>query len=161
MEADTSDVAPPARRDLAAMIVPLGRALTAAELPTLREHNLTMWAYIVLTALADKPIRSQLQLANEIGADKTRIIPVLDDLQARGLLNRRPDPSDRRVRLLTLTSEGERLCRTAQREIQRREELLLARLDTDDRDGFLRAIQFLSALPDEEIVGGHESQTAR
>lgn len=135
------------------MIVPLGRSLTAAELPVLRAHGLTMWAYVVLIALAAKPVRSQLQLANEIGADKTRIIPVLDDLQARGLLERHPDPADRRVHLLSLTEEGERVSRSAQDGIQRREERLLARLAPEDRGGFLRALQFLSSLPPEEITG--------
>src|SRR2546423_14119115 len=87
---------PPPRRDLAAMIVPLGRALSAAEEPVLRAHDLSMWAYIVLTALAERPMRTQAALARAIGADKTRIIGVLDDLQGRGLIQRQADLADRR-----------------------------------------------------------------
>src|SRR2546423_15713298 len=102
---------PPPRRDLAAMIVPLGRALSAAEEPVLRAHDLSMWAYIVLTALAERPMRTQAALARAIGADKTRIIGVLDGLQERGLIQRRPDPADRRMRAASLTPAG----RAAQR----------------------------------------------
>ncbi len=63
------------------MIVPIGRALAAAELPVLRSHGLSMWGYIVLLALDDEPVRTQAALAESIGADKTRIIGVLDGLQ--------------------------------------------------------------------------------
>ncbi|MFF7351762.1 MULTISPECIES: MarR family winged helix-turn-helix transcriptional regulator [Streptomyces] len=141
------------RPDLAAMIVPLGRALVAAELPVLREHGLTMWAYGVLLRLDDEPVRTQAALARDIGADKTRIIGVLDDLEERGLIRRQPDPSDRRARLLSLTAQGRRVRDAAQSAIQEREERLLARLSEEDRRGFLRALQALAAMPPAEITG--------
>lgn len=139
------------RSDLAAMIVPLGRALVAAELPVLRQHGLAMWAYAVLLRLDDEPVRTQAALAREIGADKTRIIGVLDDLEERGLIRRQPDPTDRRARLLSLTPTGHRLRDTVQEAIQQREERLLARLPEDDRRGFLNALQALAALSPSEI----------
>lgn len=146
----------PPRRDLAAMIVPLGRALTAAEQPVLREHGLTMWAYSVLLRLDVQPLRSQAALAGAIGADKTRIIDVLTDLDERGLISRNPDPADRRVRLLALTPEGRRVRDAAQAAIQRREERLLARhLSPGQRAGLLDALQALAALP-EEVVSDPE-----
>jgi DNA-binding MarR family transcriptional regulator len=141
------------RRDLAAMIVPLGRALTAAEQPVLRAHGISMWGYMVLNALDRAPLRTQAALAQSIGADKTRIIAVLDELQQRGLIVREPDPADRRARLLSLTAEGHRLRTSVQTAIQSREERLLARLPAADRRGFLRALKALSALSAEEITG--------
>ncbi|GAA3123402.1 MarR family winged helix-turn-helix transcriptional regulator [Streptosporangium carneum] len=140
------------RPDLAAMIIPLSRALIDAELPVLREHGLSMWAYAVLLALDERPLRTQAALAESIGADKTRIIGFLDDLQRRGLIERTPDPTDRRVRLLSLTAEGRRVRDSAQAGIQSKEERLLARLPDEDRRGFLRALQALAALPPEEIA---------
>jgi DNA-binding MarR family transcriptional regulator len=137
----------PDRPDLAAMIVPLGRSLMAAELPVLRHHGLTMWAYVVLLALGEEPIRTQAALAESIGADKTRIISVLDDLQEAGLITRAPDPADRRVHMLSLTYDGRRTRAAAQADIQRQEERLLARLSPADRRGFLRALQQLSTTP--------------
>src|SRR6266550_9329108 len=129
-------VATPERRDLAAMVVSLGRSLSAAEEPVLRSHDLSMWAYIVLTALAERPMRTQAALARAIGADKTRIIGVLDDLQGRGLIQRQADPADRRVHVLSLTTAGRRVHRAARSAIQAREERLLARLAGADRRGF-------------------------
>ncbi|MEV6066446.1 MarR family winged helix-turn-helix transcriptional regulator [Nocardia sp. NPDC052001] len=141
------------RPDLAAMIVPLGRALMAAEQPILAAHGVSMWAYVVLLALGEGPARGQGVLAQEIGADKTRIIAVLDDLQARGLIERTPDPADRRARLLALTPAGRRLRDAAQADIQAREDRLLDRVPAADRRGFLNALTALAALPRHEITG--------
>jgi MarR family transcriptional regulator, organic hydroperoxide resistance regulator len=127
------------------MMVPLGRALMRAEEPVLKANGLTMWAYSVLLALRSQPARSQAALAAQIGADKTRLIPVLDDLQQRGLIERHPDPADRRVHLLALTSRGRLTCASTQAEIQRQEDGLLAQLPPGDRDAFLRALDVLSA----------------
>ncbi|MEC3918122.1 MarR family winged helix-turn-helix transcriptional regulator [Nocardia sp. CDC160] len=142
------------RPDLAAMIVPLGRALMAAEQPVLAAHGLTMWAYVVLLRLDETTTRGQGVLAQEIGADKTRIIAVLDDLQERGLIERRPDPADRRARLLALTPEGRELRDATQAKIQAQEDRLLSKLPAADRRGFLNALITLSALPRDEILGG-------
>jgi DNA-binding MarR family transcriptional regulator len=132
------------RPDLAAMLTPLVRDLIAAELPVLDAHGLTMWAYIVLLALDQSPVRSQAALAETIGADKTRIIPTLDDLQQRGYIERRPDPDDRRVRLLALTESGRDVKTATQAAIQRGEERWLATLSGPDRRVFLRVLAQLS-----------------
>jgi DNA-binding MarR family transcriptional regulator len=131
------------RPDLAAMVVRLGRALIDAERPVLAAHAVTMWAYIVLTALREQPMRAQAVLARSIGADKTRIIGVLDDLQERGLIEREPDPADRRVRLLRLTPAGRKLHAKVQAAIREREESRLADLSAADRRTFLRVLQRL------------------
>ena len=141
------------RRDLAAMLHPLTRALVAAELPVLARHGISMWGYIVLNALEDGPARTQAALAQAIGADKTRIIATLDELQQAGLISREPDPADRRVRLLGITEAGRRVRAAAQVAIQANEDRVLARLEPADRRSFLRAARILSALPPEEITG--------
>jgi DNA-binding MarR family transcriptional regulator len=139
-------MAPRGRRpDLAAMLGPLVREMIAAEVPVLEAHGLSMWGYIVLSALGRSPVRSQAALAEAIGADKTRIIPTLDDLQDRGYIERRPDPDDRRVRLLALTQSGRAAQAAAQEDIQRGEERWLGKLSADDRRLFLRVLRQLSA----------------
>ncbi|MEU8894898.1 MarR family transcriptional regulator [Nocardia sp. NPDC048505] len=136
---------PTRRPDLAAMIAPLGRALMAAEIPILERHRLTMWGYAVLLGLGREPVHTQAALAKAIGADKTRIIGVLDELQHRGLIERRPDPADRRVNLVALTADGRAVRDRAQREIQQQENELLEQLTPADRKAFLRALRTLAA----------------
>ena len=137
----------PRRRDLAALLHPLLRDLTAAELPILAAHDLGMWGYVVLNALDDSPVRTQAALAEAIGADKTRIIATLDELQDRGYIERRPDPADRRVRLLEITPAGRDLKDAVQAEIQRGEEHWLGELSAQERTAFLRALEKLSRRP--------------
>ena len=131
------------RRDLAAMFVPLARALVAREEPALLAHDISMWGYVVLTALAEQPVRTQAALAQAINADKSRIIGVLDDLQQRELIKRQPDASDRRVHLLSLTPAGDRLRRSVEAAIRRSEEEVLAALPAGDRGAFLRSLKSL------------------
>jgi DNA-binding MarR family transcriptional regulator len=140
------------RPDLAAMLQPLVRALIDAELPVLARHEITMWGYIVLNALRGAPLSTQAALAEKIGADKTRIIATLDDLQDAGLISREPDPADRRARLLSITAAGDHVRRTVQDEIQRNEERLLAELPATERKAFLSAAARLSSLPAARIL---------
>ena len=144
---------PDDRRDLAAMFAPLTRKLIAREEPVLLAHDISMWGYIVLTALVEQPVRTQAALAQAIHADKSRIIGVLDELQERGLIQRQPDEVDRRVHLLSLTPAGDRLRRSVEAGIRRQEEQVLAVLPPADREAFLRSLKFLYNGRD-EIMGG-------
>ena len=134
---------PDDRRDLAAMFVPLSRALIAREEPVLQAHDISMWGYIVLMGLVEHPVRTQAALAQAINADKSRIIGVLDDLQQRGLIQRQADAADRRVHLLSLTADGDRLRRSVEAAIRRTEEEVLDVLPSADREVFLRSLKAL------------------
>jgi DNA-binding MarR family transcriptional regulator len=52
---------------------------------------------------------SMKSLADHIGCDASNITGIADRLEAKGLVTRNVDPNDRRVKLLKLTTEGERL----------------------------------------------------
>ncbi|BCJ62697.1 MarR family winged helix-turn-helix transcriptional regulator [Micromonospora endophytica] len=62
--------------------------------------------YQVLTAADREPPRNQGAIAEELGIDRTVLTYLIDDLERDGLLVRRPDPADRRSRLVTLTDAG-------------------------------------------------------
>ena len=132
------------RPDLGALAHRLTRAVATAEAPILAAHDLTMWDYVVLTALGSGPAPTQAQLSGRTGRDQTRLIPILERLGDRGLLARSPDPDDRRRRVVTLTTDGATVlveCRTAIRDLETR---LLSGLDPDDREPFVRALQRLA-----------------
>jgi DNA-binding MarR family transcriptional regulator len=81
-------------------------------------------------------------------AEHLRIAPrsateVIDDLQARGLVERRPDPADRRATLVALTDEGTRVS-TALRAARRTEaDRFFGHLDPADRDQLARILRTL------------------
>jgi DNA-binding MarR family transcriptional regulator len=62
----------------------------------------------VMTMVAAQPGMSQQQLHEKTGIDPSSMVAVIDDLQARGLAERRPDPDDRRARAIYLTADGQR-----------------------------------------------------
>src|ERR1039458_1283363 len=60
----------------------------------------------VLAAAARDQHGSQLALAHRLGVDRTVMTYLLDDLEAAGLIERRPDPADRRARRILATARG-------------------------------------------------------
>src|SRR5437660_8660806 len=62
----------------------------------LAEYDLTPHQFGVLSALAQLGAQSQHQLARAVGVDPRNAVPIVDALEHRGLLQRRPDPADRR-----------------------------------------------------------------
>jgi DNA-binding MarR family transcriptional regulator len=56
-------------------------------------------------------------LAGKLFCDASNVTGIVDRLEARGLIERRPSPTDRRVKLLVLTDEGARLRETAYRQM--------------------------------------------
>jgi len=61
--------------------------------------------------------QSQRELARRLHYDPSNITALADSLEARGLIERRADASDRRFRLLALTPEGERLAATLEERL--------------------------------------------
>jgi DNA-binding MarR family transcriptional regulator len=57
---------------------------------------------------------TQTELAAKVGLDKTTMVVTLDELEAAGLAERRPSPTDRRARSIAVTDAGERKVREAQ-----------------------------------------------
>src|SRR6202041_1652272 len=62
--------------------------------------------YQVLSAAAQGNVGSQLALAQHLGVDRTVMTYLLDDFEAAGLIERRPDPADRRARRVVATDQG-------------------------------------------------------
>ena len=122
-----------ADRDLGELFSRVTRRLVAAEQPILERHGLEMWPYVVLVALGRRPASTQLELARQIGYDKTRLITLLDELVEAGLVERRPDPSDRRARNVSLTTAGSERLAAARAEIRTMEESFLAGLGPASR----------------------------
>jgi DNA-binding MarR family transcriptional regulator len=125
------------RDDLAAMFALITKRLTDAERPILSGHGLTMWQYIVLSQLERGPAPTQLALAAAIEHDKTRLIAVLDGLEADGLVNRRPDPTDRRARVVEITKAGRTRVAAARAQIRAMEDEVLAGLSARQRTSLL------------------------
>jgi DNA-binding MarR family transcriptional regulator len=129
--------------DLGALLSRATRRLIDEERPLLAESGLSMWDYVVLSHLAAAPAETQLALAGAIGYDKSRLIALLDGLEADGLLTREPDPRDRRAKIVDLTDAGRSRHAQAQRAIKRMERRLLRGLAAAEVAGLRESLALL------------------
>jgi DNA-binding MarR family transcriptional regulator len=104
--------------------------------------------YQVLSAAAHGTVASQLALAQHLGIDRTVMTYLLDDLESAGLIERRPDPNDRRARHVVATDKGAELLVTLDRRLESAETHLLAPLDEDARETFRAQVRVIATRMD-------------
>src|SRR5580693_430207 len=105
--------------------------------------------YQVLAAADGDEHGSQLALAAHLGVDRTVMTYLLDDLEAAGLIERRPDPADRRARHVVSTEQGTELLATLDQRLRAAEEQLLAPLDQKARQSFRAQVRLLATHVDD------------
>ncbi|MGW1671679.1 MarR family winged helix-turn-helix transcriptional regulator [Streptomyces sp. NPDC002324] len=72
------------------------------------EHTLTGAQARLLGLLSLEPLPMR-RLAQKLRCEPSNVTGIVDRLEARGLVERRPDPGDRRVKLAAATAEGRRV----------------------------------------------------
>jgi MarR family transcriptional regulator, lower aerobic nicotinate degradation pathway regulator len=72
----------------------------------LATQDLTLAAYSVLMILGASTDGTQRQLAGAAGIDPRNLVPILDELEARGLVVRDQHPDDRRRHAVKLSAAG-------------------------------------------------------
>jgi DNA-binding MarR family transcriptional regulator len=87
----------------------------------------------LLRAIAITPGQSQQALARHLRTQPSRVVAFVDDLEARGLVERLPNPQDRRLHALHLTAKGQELMRQVRRIALEHENELSAALDDEER----------------------------
>ena len=73
------------------------------------EFDLSAAQAKVLMSLRPGEAMPMRALADRVGSDPSNLTGLVDKLEARGALRRLPDPGDRRVKTLRLTTDGRRL----------------------------------------------------
>ena len=96
--------------------------------------------YQTMCAVVGDDHPSQLALAGHLGIDKTVMTYLVDDLVDAGLVERRPNPADRRQRQIVATDQGTRAVADLCRRVDAAENDLLGRLDDDERVALRRLL---------------------
>jgi DNA-binding MarR family transcriptional regulator len=146
--------------DLHWLLARLKLALATAEVPAVRKSGLSLWGYTVLAALSDAPAPNQLALAQTVAVDKSKLVQILDELERARLVVRRPDPLDRRARIIEATEDGLRALREARAQVAQIEDRLLEDLDPRDRADLLRILGTLAGAPVLRVEEGLEAEGA-
>jgi DNA-binding MarR family transcriptional regulator len=87
----------------------LGHAITAQFSARLAPLELEPRQFALLRRVALHEGGSQQAIGERLGIPPSRMVALVDELEARKLLERRPSPSDRRAHALHLTATGNRL----------------------------------------------------
>jgi len=106
-------------------------------------HGLTPVQFAALSKVDLTPGVDQRTLAGSIGLDTSTIAGVIDRLEARGLMQRNASPEDRRVRLLRLTTDGQKLLRAIEPDMLKAQQRILKPLPAAERDLFMRMLRKL------------------
>jgi DNA-binding MarR family transcriptional regulator len=98
------------------------------------EQGLHPYHHAILIALDQRAHATQGSIADALGYDRGQLVGLLDELEERGLVERRRDPNDRRRHLVELTTEGKRTLRRLRALARELEDEFLEPLSEAERD---------------------------
>lgn len=96
-----------------------------------------------LRVLAHREPASQLEVAQTLGIDRTTMVALLDALERKGIVERRPDPGDRRRNVAELTDHGSVTYDAAESAFREAESAFLAAISPSAADRLRRTLRTL------------------
>ena len=112
----------------------LGFAAKERAMEAYEEAGLHPYHFAVLVAVGEGPHETQGAVADALGYDRGQLVGLLDELEERGLVERKRDPKDRRRHLVRMTSDGKRTLRQLRALSRRLEDEFLAPLSDQQRE---------------------------
>jgi DNA-binding MarR family transcriptional regulator len=114
-----------------------------------RAYDLTPVQYAALVAIRAHPGIDATRLSAVIAFDRSTLGNVIERLESKAWVERKPGPDDKRVKLLYLTKAGEALLRSIMPSVDRAQARMLAPLKPADRRTLLALMQQLVDLNNE------------
>ncbi|MGB2875314.1 MAG: MarR family winged helix-turn-helix transcriptional regulator [Gaiellaceae bacterium] len=108
----------------------------AAKERAMEEYELTglhPYHHAILVVLDEGSRETQGAIADELGYDRGQLVGLLDELEERGLVERRRDPNDRRRHLVRLTPDGKQTLGRLRGLARRIDDEFLAPLSAEER----------------------------
>jgi MarR family transcriptional regulator, lower aerobic nicotinate degradation pathway regulator len=111
----------------------LGFAAKEQAMKAYEEVGLHPYHHAVLVALSEGSHETQGAIADALGYDRGQLVGLLDELEERGLVERRRDPKDRRRHLVLITAQGKKTLRNLRRLARELEAEFLEPLSDKER----------------------------
>ena len=127
------------------MLSTLGHALSRRFIQALQPLELHPREFAVLRAVKANDGQSQQTLAERLRIPPSRMVAIVDELESRGLIERRPDPGDRRVRALYVTKPGQTLLEDAFNLVVQHERAISDVLTAKERAELLALLNRIAA----------------
>jgi MarR family transcriptional regulator, transcriptional regulator for hemolysin len=118
-----------------------------------RTYGMTRAQGIILTRLDRQPGLSQNEMAALCEVEPITVGRLVDRLEARGLIERRPDPSDRRIRRLHLLPAAEPVLAAIQDYKRALQDYLTEGLDNDVQKTVIDALLHMKTKMSMEAAG--------
>jgi len=108
--------------------------------PALEPFGINGRQCAVLAAIDQQTPSSQHEISERMRVDRTTMVTLVDELEAKGLAERRPDPRDRRKNVVALTEAGRRTLRDALEAAAEAERRFLGPLTGEEAARFREAL---------------------
>ncbi|SEG31813.1 DNA-binding transcriptional regulator, MarR family [Nonomuraea solani] len=131
------------RRRLGYLLKHAGLRLGELTGPALEPYGIDGREFAVLSVLGAREPLSQLEAAQRLGIDRTTMVAMVDALERKGLVGRRPHPGDRRKNIVEPTERGREVLGAATRAVEEAEEAFLAVLPDQDAQRLREALDRL------------------
>jgi DNA-binding MarR family transcriptional regulator len=108
--------------------------------------GLTVIEWYILRALYDQDGQHASELARAVGRAATSFTPILDKLQQKGLIERRPDPADRRAVRIYLTDKGQKSREDVLRSAKQVDDQIRRSINKGDLENFQSVLATLQGM---------------
>jgi DNA-binding MarR family transcriptional regulator len=143
LDPDSAEAAPARElsRRLGFLLAQLGTSAHRQFAERLARLKLHPRHFGMLSHLAASEGRSQQALSNALGIHRSAVVALVDDLEQRGLAERRRDPADRRAYTLYLTPAGHKLLADLEHIADEHDTDLLTALNASERAQLISLLQ--------------------
>jgi DNA-binding MarR family transcriptional regulator len=111
--------------------------------PALAPFGITGRELAVLMSIDDLTPLSQQDVADRLGVDRTTMVTLIDGLEDKDLVVRRPDAEDRRRNVVVLTGAGQATMAEAAEAAEAAEQRFLAQLSAAEVASLRAALQVI------------------
>lgn len=105
------------------------------------EFDVTPGLFGVLVIIGENPGLKQSELARAAHLDRSTVVSIIDNLERRDLVERRPAQNDRRSNALFLTRAGKKLLKPLKQRVADHEERLVHHLSEDEKATLVRLLK--------------------
>jgi DNA-binding MarR family transcriptional regulator len=141
-------------RDITSTIVTLARLIRTEADKRARHHGMTRAQWIILISLERQPGLVQKELAELLEVEPITVARLVDRLEARGMVERRGDPSDRRCWRLHLTDASRPLMSEIDLQLNDLAGIAMEGIETEELQTLLR---LLTRMRDQVAAEGGRS----
>jgi MarR family transcriptional regulator for hemolysin len=148
---------PPVTEFAGQLFFRLWRAMHTRTAEVLASIGLTPALFAVLNVIGAREGAIQQELGSSLGIDRSTMVSLIDQLESRGLANRRPSATDRRAREVAITQKGRRLLQRARGLISDVEDDVLGGLTAGERGELLALLRSaLDSAPAQPLWSAEE-----